>query len=258
VECGVRFADEHMWRISQRSTSRIQAFRDLDGRGLVLITKRVGDTGPSHVNHAESFRDAAWKEFFAADPAPPVLFFNLIDPDLRVHDDAEIVSIDFDASSRFERLRDATTAETTALTQLGAQWDEGSGFVPHVPPPPTHVLVLRKVAVRDLPPSDLFRDMTDYMDEDWNRATAVALDAQCLAAGIPGGTPRSIADAARSLWNDPIHLEREAGQQVRFGNGQHRAEAMRRQGVAETVVQEVRPIDAAPLAGEIRIVGPAY
>jgi hypothetical protein len=33
---------------------------------------------------------------------------------------------------------DASDVQT--LDRLGAEWDEGAGFVPYTPPPPTHAL----------------------------------------------------------------------------------------------------------------------
>jgi len=37
-------------------------------------------------------------------------------------------------------------------------------------------------------------------------------------------------------------------------NGQHRAEAMRQQGAVETIVEELRPVDARPLPGELQTI----
>jgi hypothetical protein len=60
---------------------------------------------------------------------------------------------------------------------------------------------------------------------------------------------------ARTLLHEPVELERDAGK-VWWVNGQHRTEAMLRQGVKETIMRDKRLIDEPPLRGEIRRAGP--
>lgn len=60
---------------------------------------------------------------------------------------------------------------------------------------------------------------------------------------------------ARTLLHEPVELERDAGK-VWWVNGQHRTEAMLRQGVKETIMRDERLIDEPPLRGEIRRAGP--
>jgi hypothetical protein len=62
--------------------------------------------------------------------------------------------------------------------------------------------------------------------------------------------PRDVAAAARTLLDEPVELARDAGK-VWYVNGQHRTEAMLRQGVEEAVMLDTRLIDEPPLPGEI-------
>lgn len=63
--------------------------------------------------------------------------------------------------------------------------------------------------------------------------------------------PRDVAAAARTLLDEPVELARDADT-VWYVNGQHRTEAMLRQGVEEAVMLGTRLIDEPPLPGEIR------
>ncbi|MFZ2241676.1 MAG: hypothetical protein WAV90_19340 [Gordonia amarae] len=250
-----RLADVHMWTIRSRWTSRIQAFRDESGRAIALVTLRDGDVGASHVNGAEKYRDDAWEQFFPEDQAPPILIFNLLDPLLRLGDSSPIVAVEFDSDGYFRWSGDANAADIEVLDRLGAEWDAGSGYVPYTPPPPTYVQVLRRIAVRDLPPSDPFRGLDDYLSGNWDAASRLALTVAMTGNPMPANTPPDIAAAARSLLDVPIDLIRDPGEPVRFMNGQHRAEAMRRQGVTWTIVSETRKISGPPLPGEIKQLG---
>jgi len=75
-----------------------------------------------------------------------------------------------------------------------------------------------------------------------------------LTLGVPSATadvvPRDVAAAARTLLDEPVELARDAGK-VWYVNGQHRTEAMLRQGVEEAVMVDTRLIDERPLPGEI-------
>ena len=59
-----------------------------------------------------------------------------------------------------------------------------------------------------------------------------------------------MAAAARTLLDEPVELARDA-RKVWHVNGQHRTEAMLRQGVEEAVMVDTRLIDEPPLPGEI-------
>lgn len=250
-----RLADEHNWTVLSNTTARIQAFRDQSRRTFALVTRRVGDCGASHINAAKRFRDDAWAQLFAGDAAPPTLIFNLLDldPDRRNTDPAVVQAV-FTEDGRFKCCAAADPADVELLDSLGAQWDEGAGFEPYVPPEPTEVLVLCRMRVCDLPlPHNLFRDVSTYLVPDWKRAVEVAL--RCGAADQPSypGVPGVIVNAARSLWEDPIMLLDDVRGELSLNNGQHRAEAMRRQGVETAIAALLRPVDAAPLMGEIRV-----
>lgn len=246
-----RKADTHMWRLNENATARVQAFRDENGKGLALITLRDGDGGASHINNAGRYRKSVWKEFFPKDPAPPTLIVNLLNPTLRFKHGPSVVEIEFDSEGRFRRTSVVNSEDLTTLDRLGAEWDEGTGFIPYTPPPPTTAVVLRRIAVSELPKSDLFRDMDSYVVVDWAEATTIALRAG-VQQNIPRGLPPAMRKAVYSLFDDSLSLIREPGKEVRWMNGQHRAEAMRRQGAVETIVEEQRPIDAYPLPGELR------
>ncbi|OKH80126.1 hypothetical protein EB73_33725 [Mycobacterium sp. SWH-M3] len=243
-----------MWTIRGAWTSRIQAFRDETGRTFALITQRTGDRGSGHINGAEMFRDHAWKEFFTGEQAPPILIANVLNPHLKFSDSPQIQTLDFDDHGIFDRHHAADPADIETLNRLGAEWDEGSGFVPYTPPPPKYTQVWRRFPVKDLPPRDLFRDMEQYMSADWGKAVQVAIEAIHNAGQIPDTVPPSIADAANTLLNESVELAREDGK-VWYINGQHRTEAMLRQGVEETVLRETRLITEPPLPGEIGQIG---
>ena len=248
-----RTADIHMWHLDAVATSRVQAFRDERGHGLALITLRDGDRGASHVNAAEAYRRTIWAEFFGKHTAPPTLIFNLLNPRLRYKGWPNVVAIDYDTQGRFAHCREVDAEELATLHRLGAQWDHGGGYVPYTPPPPTHAGVLRRIPVRELPGSQPFRDMGRYLAVDWAAASIAALQGSS-EHDLPADLPADIAEAARSLWWDPISLIREPGEPLRFMNGQHRAEAMRQQGAVETIVEELRPVDARPLPGELQTI----
>ncbi|WP_078277995.1 hypothetical protein [Mycobacteroides franklinii] len=248
-----RTADQHMWEVyGGIYTARAQAFRDETGRALALITVREGDHVMNRRSEAGAFRDRAWKDFFPHDGEPPALIFNVRNPALRFEGNTNIGTVDFyPGSDVCLGIHDTDLADMELLNRLGAEWDEGSGFVPYVPPTPTRVLVLRRIPVSELPASRIFRDMTRHLAGDWGRASAIAIQAQ-RREGIPEDLPEDVADAAHCLFYDPMGLIRDPNGAVRWMNGQHRAEAMRRQGVEETLVQEKRRIDAPPYPGEIR------
>lgn len=245
-----RKADMHMWHLDERKTSRVQVFRGEKGNGLALITLRDGDFAASHVNNAVRYRRLIWEEFFPKDSVPPTLIANLLHPELWLEDKPSVVEIEFDDGGRFRCESEIDPETLTQLNRLGAQWDEGAGYVPYSPPPPTTAVVLRRIAVSELPESNLFRGMARYLAVDWVEATAIALRAGRWES-IPSGLPFAMHEAVRSLFNDPMCLSRPEGKPVSWMNGQHRGEAMRRQGVVETIIEEKRPIDAAPLPGEL-------
>jgi hypothetical protein len=249
-----RIADVHMWRIRDGWTSRIQAFRDEVGRTFALITRRNGDTGPGHINGAEMFRTDAWTEFFPDDQTPPILIANVLDPYMKFEDSPQIVTLDFDADGVFDRHYATDPADIRTLDRLGAEWDEGTGFVPYAPPSRRYAYVWRRVQVQDLPTRRLFRDMRTYMAADWAQAVAVAIQAIEANGDIFDEVPRHVAAAATTLLHEPVELARDAGK-VWYVNGQHRTEAMLRQGVEEAVMLDKRLIDEPPLPGEIRRVG---
>ncbi|MFV8227348.1 hypothetical protein [Mycolicibacterium fortuitum] len=245
-----RLADVHMWTIRGGWTSRAQAFRDETGHTFVLFTMRIGDRGPGHINGADMFRHDAWAEFFPDEQAPPTLIVNVLNPHLKLHDSPHIVTLNFDEDGRFDYHRATDPADIQTLNGLGAQWDEGAGFVPYTPPPPQAAYVWRRHPVKDLPPRHLFRDMKPFMEADWGKAVKAAIEAIQNGGQLPDGVPPSVADAASTLLYEPVELRRELGR-VSYVNGQHRTEAMLRQGVEETVLRERRLIAGPPLPGEI-------
>lgn len=249
-----RKADVHMWHVDAVGTSRVQAFRDELGHGMTLVTLRDGDRGASHVNAAEKYRSKIWTEFFPKDKTPPTLIFNLLNPHLRFEGWPRVVAMEYDAKGIFAHEREVDANELETLNRLGARWDEGADFVPYIPPPPSHAIVLRRILVSELPDSQPFRDMDRYLAVNWAAASAVALQA-VNNCDLPVDLPADVAEAAGSLFYEPISLIREWDEPLRFMNGQHRAEAMRQQGVVETIVEEIRPIDAEPFPGELRKTG---
>lgn len=249
-----RLADVHMWTIRDGWTARAQAFRDETGRTFALLTMRVGDRGPSHINGAESFRDEARAQFFPDEQSPPILIVNVLNPHLKLEDSPQIQTLDFDADGIFDYHYATDPADIQTLNRLGAEWDEGTDFVPYTPPPPKYAHVWRRLPVRDLPQRHLFRDMKPFMDANWGKAVKVAIEAIQNGGQIPDAVPPSVADAARTLLCESIELARENGR-VWYINGQHRTEAMQRQGVEETVLRETRLIDEPPLPGEIGQIG---
>jgi len=62
--------------------------------------------------------------------------------------------------------------------------------------------------------------------------------------------PADAAAAARTLLGEPVELGREDGR-AWYINGQHRTEAMLRQGVENTLLRHTRAIDGPPFAGEL-------
>lgn len=248
-DCG-RLADVHMWTIRDGWTSRAQAFRDETGRTFALITQRVGDRGPGHINGAEMFRNDAWAEFFPHEQAPPILIVNVLNPQLKFEDSPQIQTLDFDARGIFDYHHATDPTDIQALNRLGAEWDEGADFVPYTPPPPEYAHVWRRFPVKDLPQRRLFRDMGPYMNADWGGAVEVAIEAIQNGGQFPDEVPSSVAAAARTLLYESIELAREPGR-VWYINGQHRSEAMLRQGIEETVLLETRLITEPPLPGEI-------
>ncbi|AKP58740.1 Uncharacterised protein [Mycobacteroides abscessus] len=256
-----RRADVHMWVTSHQygsGTARIQTFRDREGRDIALITLRDGDVDASPDVAAAEYRSAAWREFFSDAHHPPVVIFNLLGSKAAFDAEREVIITEFDTDGRYLGLTDISQHDLIVLNQLGAEWDEGIGFVPLQDPPVTHLEVLRKVAVCELPEGDLFRDMNKFMAVDW--AAAVSLAAECLSSGskfppdLPAHVPRDLAKAAQSFWRKPIRLIVEPDEPPRFGNGQHRAEALRRQNATVAIMLDTRLVDSEPLPGEIRIV----
>lgn len=117
------------------------------------------------------------------------------------------------------------------------------------------VLVLRRLPVSELPPSDPSRDMAPFMGVDWGQAVAVALESLTTGNPIPPDVPLDIARAAASFWRHPIKIVRDPGAAAELQNGHHRVEAMRHQGVVESIAREARPGRAKPLPGELKQVG---
>ncbi len=218
-----------MWTIRDGWTARLQAFRDEAGRAFVLITRREGDRGPGHINGAEMFRTDAWAQFFPHDRTPPILIANVLDPYMKFADSPQIVTLDFDAGGIFDYHHATDPADIRTLDRLGAEWDEGTGFVPYVPPPPKYAYVWRRFQVQDLPTRRLFRDMQTYMAANWGQAVSVAIQAIEAAGDITDEVPQDVAAAARTLLHEPVELARGDGE-VWWVNGQHRTEAMLRQG----------------------------
>ncbi|SIM26142.1 Uncharacterised protein [Mycobacteroides abscessus subsp. abscessus] len=247
-----RSADHHMWEVYGLYSARAQAFREDSGRALALITLRDGDRVMNRASEASAFRERAWKDFFPRDDEPPTLIFNVLNPRLRFDGGSTIGTVEFYPGTEvFRRIQDTDPADVELLNGLGAEWDEGAGFIPYLPPARSHVLVLRRIPVSELPASNVYEDMAPFMEADWAEAVAIALRAG-QREDIPEGLPKVLADAASCLFYDPMGLIRLPGEEVRWMNGQHRGEAMRRQGVAEALVEETRPIDAPPFPGDIR------
>ena len=249
-----RLADVHMWTIRDGWTSRAQAFRDEAGRTFAVITRRAGDIGPGHINGAEMFRADAWAQFFPDESAPPILIANVLDPSFKFEESPQIVTLDFNVDGIFDRHHATDPADIQTLNRLGAEWDEGADFVPYTPPPPKYAVVWRRFPVKDLPPRRLFRDMHPFMAADWGKAVQVAIQAIRNGGDITDEVTPSVASAAKTLLYESIELGRNADH-VWYVNGQHRTEAMLRQGVEETVLRETRLIAEPPLPGEIGQVG---
>ncbi|SHP85343.1 Uncharacterised protein [Mycobacteroides abscessus subsp. abscessus] len=256
-----RRADVHMWVTSHQygsGTARIQTFRDREGRDIALITLRDGDVDPGPHLAAVEYQRCAWNDFFPESPRPPILIFNLLGSKAAFDAEREVIITEFDTDGRYLGLTDISQHDLIVLNQLGAEWDEGTGFVPLQYPPVTHLEVLRQVAVCELPEGDLFRDMNEFMTVDWAAAVSVAVE--CLSSGskfppdLPTHVPRDLAKAAQSFWRKPIRLIVEPGEPPRFGNGQHRAEALRRQHATVAIMLDTRLVDSEPLSSEIRIV----
>lgn len=156
----------------------------------------------------------------------------------------------FDEEGIFDGHGAIDPADIETLSRLGCEWDAGSGFVPYVPPAPTRVLVWRLFPVVELPQRRLFRDMAGYLTVDWGQAVSVAAAVlQSGAEAVPDGVPADVAAAARTLLGEPVELDREDGE-VWYINGQHRTEAMRRQGAEHALLRDTRAIDGPPLLGE--------
>jgi hypothetical protein len=96
--------------------------------------------------------------------------------------------------------------------------------------------------------------MEPFMTADWGQAVDVAIQAIHAGGEIPDEVPQSVAAAARTLLYEPIELSHTADN-VCYVNGQHRSEAMLRQGVEETVLRDTRLIAEPPLPEEISQVG---
>lgn len=243
-----------MWTIRDGWTSRVQAFRDAAGRTFALITWREGDRGIGPINGADMFRADAWAEFFPDDQTPPIVIANRLDPYTKLEDSEQIVTLDFDADGTFDYQYATDPADIQTLDRLGAEWDEGTDFVPYTPPPPRYAHVWRRFQVQELPTRQLFRDLQRYMEADWRQAVAVAIQAIESHGDISDTVAPGVAAAARTLVHEPVELDREEDE-VWWVNGQHRTEAMLRQGVEETVLRDKRLIDGPPLPGEIRRAG---
>lgn len=249
-----RIADVHMWTIRDGCTSRVQAFRDESGRTFALITWRQGDKGIGPITDADMYRTDVWEQFFPDDQTPPILIANRLNPYTKLEDSAQIVTLDFDADGTFDYHHATDLADIQTLDRLGAEWDQGTGFVPYTPPPPRYAHVWRRFQVHELPTRHLFRDMQRYMEADWRQAVAVAIQAIESHGDIPDTVAPDVAAAARTFVHEPVELDRE-DDEVWWVNGQHRTEAMLRQGVEETVLRDKRLIDGPPLPGEIRRAG---
>ena len=90
-------------------------------------------------------------------------------------------------------------ADIQTLNRLGAEWDEGTRFVPYTPPPPKYTLVWRRFPVKDLPERRLFRDMEPFMTADWGKAVEVAIQAIQDGGKIPAAAPPSVADPVTAV-----------------------------------------------------------
>ncbi|WP_204251602.1 hypothetical protein [Mycobacteroides abscessus] len=256
-----RRADIHMWTTRHEyghGTARIQTFHDRAGRDIALITLRDGDVDPGPHLAAVEYQKCAWHDFFPESPRPPILIFNLLGSKAPFDAEREILTIDFPAGGGDLGFSDTSQHDLIALNELGAEWDEGTGFVLLQDPQVTQVEVLRRVSVCELPEGDLFRDMNKFMAVDWAAAVSVALE--CLSSGskfpppVPTHVSSDIARAAQSFWRRPIKLIVEPGGSARFNNGQHRAEALRRQNATVAIMLDTRPVDSEPLPGELRVV----
>ncbi|HVG84270.1 MAG TPA: hypothetical protein VM820_07115 [Vicinamibacterales bacterium] len=253
-----RDVDRHVWKFriddrrDARGTARIQTFRDQVHRGWALITIRPGDRGPSYVNGAEVFRERAWREFFAADADAPTLVFNLLDP-LQVIPGWEITTVSFDRDGILSHPLPAPRDLVRRLTEAGAEWDAGTE--PQTPKPTSvrAVRVFRLVPLPEMPvPQRLFREMGAYQSVNWSAAVEVAVGALQNGAPIPDNVGSDVALAAASLWEDPIVLSDD--RPADFVNGQHRAQAMRDQGVKALIIEDRRLADDPPLAGELTVI----
>lgn len=98
-------------------------------------------------------------------------------------------------------------------------------------------------------PQRLFREMGAYRSVNWSVAVEVAVGALQNGTPIPDNIGSGVAQAAASLWEDPIVLSDD--QPADFVNGQHRTQAMRDQGVKALIIEDRRLTDDPPLAGEL-------
>lgn len=125
-----RLVDIHMWTIRDGWTSRAQAFRDETGRAFALLTLRVGDRGPSHINGAEAFRKEARAQFFPDERSPPILIVNVLNPHLKLEDSPQIQTLDFDAHGIFDYHYATDPSDIQTLNGLGAEWEGAPSSCP--------------------------------------------------------------------------------------------------------------------------------
>jgi hypothetical protein len=160
------------------------------------------------------FRTDAWAQFFPDDQTPPILIANVLDPCMKFEDSPQIITLDFDADGIFDYHCATDPDHIRTLHRLGAEWDEGTGFVPYAPPPPRYAYVWRRFPVHDLPTRRPFRDMQTYMAADWGQAVSVAI--QAIEANVKSPTwCRGTWPPRRGrCWTNPSSLP---ATQTRFG-----------------------------------------
>ena len=239
-----------MWTIRDQWTSRAQVFRDEQVEHSRCSPCAWVTEGRDTSTAPKLTATEAWAQFFPKEQAPPIPIVNVLNPQMKLQDSPQIQTLHFDRGGLFDYHHAADTADIETLNRLGAEWDEGADFVPYTPPAPKYTRVWRRFPVKDLPQRRLFRDMDTYMTADWGHAVQTAIEAIQTGGQIPADVPPSVAAAARTLLYESIELAREGGR-AWYINGQHRTEAMLRQGVQEAVLIETRLLAEPPLPGEL-------
>lgn len=238
-----------MWR----GTGFIQLFTDGDAPTQVLITCRTGDRGGSYINGAEQFYRAATALCQQLRyPAPVDVVFNVLPPLPSFSGIERAVFIpDPERGVFLDRTEAVSAADRELLSTAGADWTAGPGWTPPVAAP-ADIDVWRVVDIEAVPlPHNLFRGIDNYTGVDWATATATAIDA-IRSGGTPPSGSGGVFTAAKSLIYDPISITGR-GAAASMENGQHRTEAMRRQGAERVLILDTRPTTADPLDGEIGV-----